>query len=201
VVRFDAPALFRGLLGGNGRIGLIVSAAAAVATFVLVVRWRLALARMSAALAVAGIIGGWALAQRPAVLPGLTVEQAAAPTATLVAVIVAVLGGAVILFPSLALLFRLVLGGRFDPGSSGRGEPAPSVMNPVGRAWASAAGGCLVVGFALLTVAAAGWAHAVGVIALLAFVAVGTFALAPTPTRDPPVVDEINRGQPESKGT
>ena len=55
-----------------------------------------------------------ALAQRPILLKGLTVQQAAASHDTLVVVVVAVLGGATILFPSLALLFRLVLQGRLD---------------------------------------------------------------------------------------
>ena len=45
----------------------------------------------------------------------------------LVAVIVAVLGGAVILFPSLVLLFRLTLGGRLGHGHE---EPAAA---PVAR--------------------------------------------------------------------
>ena len=44
----------------------------------------------------------------------LTIEQAAAPRDTLIAVIVAVLAGGAILFPSLALLFRLVLRGTLD---------------------------------------------------------------------------------------
>ena len=62
------------------------------------------------------MIAGWALAQSPVLLRGLTVRQAAAPHDTLVVVIVAVLAGAVILFPSLALLFRLVLRGQLDHG-------------------------------------------------------------------------------------
>jgi hypothetical protein len=51
---------------------------AGVATLALVSRWRFGPARVTAALAVAAIVAGWALAQRPDILPGLTVEQAAA---------------------------------------------------------------------------------------------------------------------------
>ena len=53
------------------------------------------------------VVAGWALAQWPTILPGLDVRHAAAPHDTLVAVVVAVLGGGAIVFPSLALLFRL----------------------------------------------------------------------------------------------
>jgi hypothetical protein len=38
---------------------------------------------------------------------------------------------------------------------------------------------CLIVGFGLLTVADAGWAHAVGVTALFTFIVAGFLALAP----------------------
>jgi cytochrome d ubiquinol oxidase subunit II len=95
---------------------------------------------------------------------------------------VAVLAGAVILFPSLALLFRLVLGGAFEREHVAEAAPAE------GRALlaASARGllariavGCLVMGVGFTTIADSGWAHAIGVPALLAFVAVGFPAALP----------------------
>ena len=94
-----------------------------------VARRRLEPARWSAAVAVGAIVAGWALAQQPLLLPGLTVEQAAAGDATLVALLVSIAIGAVILVPSLALLFGLVLRGRFDerpdePGSLERAAGA-----------------------------------------------------------------------------
>jgi hypothetical protein len=67
-----------------------------------------------AAVAVAAVVAGWALGQWPTILPGLDVREAAAPHDTLVAVVVAVLGGGAIVFPSLALLFRLTLAGQLD---------------------------------------------------------------------------------------
>lgn len=118
------------------------------------------------------ILVGWGLAQRPVFLPGLTVAQAAAPEPTLIAVVAAVLAGGLILAPSLALLFRLVLGGRFDPGGAQPALATPAARqttSPRGRAglllsWAVM---CLAVGVGLLSVVEIGLAHAVGVVALL----------------------------------
>src|SRR5919199_1683596 len=121
---------------------------------------------VAGALAVAGIAAGWGLAQNPVVLRGLTVEQAAAPQSTLVAVLVAVIGGGLILFPSLGLLFRLVLGGRLGAGAAGPAT-APSARGLLAASrtglLARTAAACLVVGIGMLNVAEAGWAHGVGV--------------------------------------
>jgi cytochrome d ubiquinol oxidase subunit II len=136
---------------------------------------------VSSGLAVAAVIAGWALAQQPLILPGLTIRQAAAPHDTLVAVIVAVLGGGAILFPSLGLLFRLVLGGRLGYGGSAQ-TVAPRQAAAAALAHgllARVAVALLVAGFGLLTVAEAGVAHAFGVVALLAFVVVGFAAAVP----------------------
>ena len=57
----------------------------------------------------------WALAQRPYLLPGeLTLDEAAASDATLAAVLIGLAVGALILVPSLVLLYRLVLRGTLD---------------------------------------------------------------------------------------
>ena len=61
------------------------------------------------------MIAGWAFARYPTLLPGLTVHQAAASHDTLVTLVVAVLAGGALLFPSLALLFRLTLPGALIP--------------------------------------------------------------------------------------
>ena len=105
VVHADGQPLYEGLVGGAGLAGLICSALAALVTLALVWWRRFGPARYTAALAVAAIIAGWALAQRPVLLPGLTVAAAAAPRDTLIAVVVAVLAGAILLFPSLGLCF------------------------------------------------------------------------------------------------
>jgi cytochrome d ubiquinol oxidase subunit II len=115
VLRSDARPLYDDLLSGGGLVLVIVSAAAGVATLALVWRRRYGLARVSAALAVSAVIWGWAVAQSPQLLPGaISIEDAAAPRATLVAVVVSLAIGALVLVPSLALLFRLVLRGRLD---------------------------------------------------------------------------------------
>jgi cytochrome bd ubiquinol oxidase subunit II len=183
VLRSDAPPLYHGLVGGAGRPALIVSVVAGVLAVALVWRCRFGLARYTAALAVAAIIAGWAAAQQPVLLPGLTIAQAAAPRDTLVVVVAAVLIGAVILFPSLALLFSLVLRGRFDPSAttfSARTQPARTLIGASAEGLlARAAIACVIAGIGLLTIAEAGWAHAVGVVCLLGFIVLGFLAVEP----------------------
>ena len=180
VVRYEAHSFYDGLVSGRALPAVIVSALAGLATLALVYRRRFKAARYGAALAVAAVVAGWALAQWPTILPGLDVRQAAAPHDTLVAVVVAVLGGGAIVFPSLAVLFRLTLAGRFDEGSHPLTAPASHRRPGLRQApLARTAVACVIVGFGLLTVANAGWAHAVGVIALFAFVVAGFLALVP----------------------
>ncbi|HTZ85820.1 MAG TPA: cytochrome d ubiquinol oxidase subunit II [Solirubrobacteraceae bacterium] len=184
VVHADAHFLYTRLLSGGALAAVIVSALAGAGTLALVAARRYELARYSAALAVAAVIAGWALAQQPLLLKGLTVQQAAAPHDTLVLVVVAVLGGGLILFPSLALLFRLVLGGRLDHGEEPHAAaPAagPAQLLAVSSAGllARVAGALLLTGFGTLTIAEAGWAHAIGICALLGFIVVGFFAIVP----------------------
>jgi cytochrome bd ubiquinol oxidase subunit II len=188
VLHADAHFLYARLLRGSALAAVIVSALAGLGTLALVVRRSFELARYSAALAVAAVIAGWALAQRPLLLKGLTVQQAAAPHDTLVLVVIAVLGGATILFPSLALLFRLVLRGRLDHGE-GTEQPDldTGVRSGLGTLIAASrtdllariAGAALLAGFGFLTVAEAGWAHAIGVVALFVFIGCGFLAVVP----------------------
>jgi cytochrome d ubiquinol oxidase subunit II len=186
VLHGDAHPLYHGLLQGAGIWGLVVSMVAGATTLGLVAVHRFEAARICAALAVAAILAGWALAQQPVLLPGLTVADAAAPHDTLVAVVVAVLAGGALLFPSLGLLFRLLLSGRFDPGRSSR--PDADSARPPRRQLAGAmragllgraAAACLLAGVGLLTVADARWAHALGVVALIGFITIGFLAVDP----------------------
>ncbi len=182
VLRSDAHLLYHRLVEGRGLIGLLASIIAGSATLALIWRKRYEASRYTAALAVAAIIAGWALAQSPIFLEGLTVREAAAGRDTLVAVVVAVLAGAAILFPSLVLLFRLVLGGALGGGESAAGQPtrarsllaalAPSLLPRLAIA-------CLVAGIGFITIADAAWAHAVGVLCLLAFIVVAFPAALP----------------------
>jgi cytochrome d ubiquinol oxidase subunit II len=87
---------------------VVLSVVAGLAAFVLLVRRRYAHARVASALAVTAILVGWAVAQYPYVLvPDVTIEEAARGRATLVAMLVALVSGAVILVPALVYLYVL----------------------------------------------------------------------------------------------
>jgi cytochrome d ubiquinol oxidase subunit II len=178
ILRSNAHPLYHELVAGRALPALIASILAGIAALALVYRRRFEAARYSAALAVAAIVAGWALGQWPTILPGLTVAQAAAPHDTLVAVVVAVVAGGVILFPALLLLFRLTLAGRLQ-GTEAEAPPAAhdrgglANPGPLGRV----AIACLIIGFGLLNVANAQWAHAVGVASLFAFIVTAFLAI------------------------
>ncbi len=114
VLRADAPRIWDGLTRGGGLAMVGLSAASGLTALWLVSRDRFDAARVSAALAVAAIVAGYGFAQRPEFRPGLTIQQAAAGRATLVAVVVGAAAGAVVLVPSLGLLFGLLLRGRLQ---------------------------------------------------------------------------------------
>jgi cytochrome bd ubiquinol oxidase subunit II len=182
VLHSDAHALYSDLVSGDGLAALIVSILAGLGTLVLVWRRSYEPARYSAGLAVAAIIAGWALAQNPTFLPGLTIKQAAAPHDTLVVVVVAVIVGAAILFPSLALLFRLVLGGKLGYGerTASSARPTTAILSASKPGLlARSAGASFIAGVGFLTFAEAGWAHAIGIASLFAFMILGFFAVAP----------------------
>ena len=76
-----------------------------------------------------------------------------------------------ILFPALALLFRLTLAGRFREGEDDALEQATVSGARVNvRRLARIALACLIAGFGLLNLANAQWAHAVGVVCLFGFI-------------------------------
>src|SRR5262249_7473108 len=126
------------------------------------------------------VVAGWGIAQNPLLLRDLTVSQAAASHSTLVAVIVAVVAGGIVLFPSLALLFRLVLGGRLGHGAAARHDLRPVAAAPAGSGLAPRLAIALAVaGFGLLTIADAPWAHAIGATSFLGFIVAGVAAVRP----------------------
>jgi cytochrome d ubiquinol oxidase subunit II len=178
VVDADSHGLFHSLLTGRALPAVIVSAVAGLATLALVFRRRYEPARYGAALAVAAIVAGWALARWPTILPGLTVHRAAAGHDTLVAIVVAVLAGGAILFPALGFLFKLALTGRFAAAEEER--PAAVIRGRPGvapRLLVRSAAACLIAGFGLLNVAEAPWAHAVGLVCLFAFLVLAFVAI------------------------
>ena len=175
VLHADAHPLYRGLVSGGGLVALIVSILAGVGTLVLVWTRRYERARFTAALAVAAIVAGWALAQNPRLLPGLTVKHAAAPHDTLVAVVVAILAGGALLLPALGTLFSLALGGRLGHGAAhgaGAGEPTVTRSSQARGhpAWlVRVAAALFVAGLGFTNVADASWAHVVGAACYLGF--------------------------------
>jgi cytochrome d ubiquinol oxidase subunit II len=124
VLRADAPRLFDGLTGRALPV-VIFSVLAGLAALGLLATRRYVLARTASALAVTAILVGWALAQYPYVLlPELTIEEAAAGRATLVALLVALIAGTVFLVPALVYLY--VLFQRLPAGpTSSRAESTP----------------------------------------------------------------------------
>jgi cytochrome d ubiquinol oxidase subunit II len=187
VVREDARSLFEGLTEGVGLAALLASGAAGVATLVLVARSRFEPARYTSAVAVAAIVAGWGVAQSPTFLPGLTVEEAAAESSTLVALLVGLGVGALVLVPSLFVLFRLVLAGRFDPDTRmSAAAPDRSPMDTGSRSPALTLLLIFGVGAAmLLVVATVSWLRVVA-----ALVMMGAMALAL-----PTLLSQKQRGQ------
>jgi cytochrome d ubiquinol oxidase subunit II len=124
------------------------------------------------------VLVGWVLAQRPDVLPGLSIHEAAAGRSTLVALVIATAIGAVLLVPSLAILYGLLLGGRFDvEGRDERPAAAPAPATSRARLLPVAAG-LFAVGALLTMLFEAPVTLTLGISALLAFCVCGFLVLA-----------------------
>jgi len=107
VIHHDAPFLYDGLTS-RGLPAIIVSALCGLGSLVLLMQRRPQWARVLAAGAVATIVLGWGMAQWDYVLPQtLTIAQAAAPSGTITAVLVATALAVVLLGPSFVLLYIL----------------------------------------------------------------------------------------------
>jgi cytochrome d ubiquinol oxidase subunit II len=125
VLRADAPRLFAGLTGRALPL-VIVSGLAGLASAVLLLRRRFTLARPVAGLAVAAVVWGWAAGQYPFLLqPDLTIAAAAAPRATLQAMVVCLIVGGLLLTPSLILLYALFQRSVARPASAPSGQRPP----------------------------------------------------------------------------
>ncbi len=107
VLREDAPYLFDGLKSRGAPL-VALSAICGAAALVLLIRGAVRGARVLAVVAVASVVFSWGAAQWPYLLPkSLTVSEAAAPTGTLIALLVAVALAAVTVLPGFALLYVL----------------------------------------------------------------------------------------------
>ncbi len=110
----EAPTVFRGLTGRSWSLPLhLATGAAAVTAFLMLFRGRVRAARAAAVLQTALIVAGWGASQHPwIVVPDVTLASASAPRATQVALVWALAGGGLLLFPALAVLFRVFKGER-----------------------------------------------------------------------------------------
>jgi len=107
VLYADASYLFHGLTSRALPL-VIVSALCGLGSLWMLARGAYRFARPLAIGAVAAVVVGWGVAQWPYVLPEtLKVAQAAAPTATLASVLVVFAAAAVLILPSLGLLYVL----------------------------------------------------------------------------------------------
>lgn len=118
IAYFFAPGLHTSLMTSMWTLTqqFATGAAALIAIAALWYRhWMIA--RIAAAAQATLILWGWAMAQYPAIIPGrLTIDQAAAPRATLELALWALMAGGAVLFPSLWYLFRLFKTRTSSPG-------------------------------------------------------------------------------------
>jgi cytochrome bd ubiquinol oxidase subunit II len=107
VLSNDAEYLFDGLTSRALPL-VILSAVCGAASLALLIRTNHRGARLAAVGAVAAVIVGWGVAQWDYILPeSLTVEEAAAPSGTIGAVLVATVLAVLFVFPAIAFLFVL----------------------------------------------------------------------------------------------
>ncbi len=124
VLRADSPVLFQGLTGRAAPV-VALSVVAGVAAIALLATRRYVPARAMSALAVTAILVGWAVAQYPyLLLPEVTIEEAARGRATLVAMLVALVGGTVVLVPALVYLYVLFQRSAPSPASATSVSPS-----------------------------------------------------------------------------
>ncbi|HEX6228064.1 MAG TPA: cytochrome d ubiquinol oxidase subunit II [Solirubrobacterales bacterium] len=106
-LRADARFVYDGLTS-EGLPLVILSGVCGLAVLVLLARGTRRGLRPLAALAVAAVIWGWGVAQYPYLLPtSLEISEAAAPSPTLISVFVVFGVAAVLILPSLGLLYVL----------------------------------------------------------------------------------------------
>lgn len=100
--------LFHGLVGRALPL-VVIAGVSGVLVLVMLITRRLSRMRYVAALGVAAVVWGWGVAQYPVLLPGtnITIHNVGTPEATFVSIIVLLGAVAVLVVPSLALLYHL----------------------------------------------------------------------------------------------
>ncbi|MEM7231374.1 MAG: cytochrome d ubiquinol oxidase subunit II [Planctomycetota bacterium] len=116
-VSVDVPTLWKGLVE-QAIFFVAVSLTSGVASLVCLWFSKFTLACVLSGVAVATVIWSWGVAQYPVLIPpALTVEASQAPDDVLWLMLMGMLGGAVLLVPSLFLLFRVFKSGGSDEAS------------------------------------------------------------------------------------
>lgn len=111
LILVQAPHLAQGLFSLRALPVMALGTALALLSLWAVLTRRFVLARVTAAGEVTMLLWGWALAQWPYIIyPDLTFEAAAAPDSTLTFLLATAPVGALLLIPSLALLFSVFKG-------------------------------------------------------------------------------------------
>ncbi|MGV9563830.1 cytochrome d ubiquinol oxidase subunit II [Streptomyces sp. NPDC003480] len=114
VLRTDSPRLFR-QLSTVGAPLLAVSGLCGLAALLLLRKGRTVVVRTLAATAIATVVAGWGVAQYPYMLgTHLTIQQAAAPSASLWVLAVVSCVAAGLVAPSLLMLYTLQLRRKLD---------------------------------------------------------------------------------------
>jgi cytochrome d ubiquinol oxidase subunit II len=122
VAHIHEPEVSRGLTAGFALYFQVATGIAALTAIWALWTRRWAVARIAAAAQVSLILWGWAVVQYPYVVPpSLTLRAAAAPRITLLLLLYGLIGGSVILFPSLVYLYRTftAVDGKGQPSATG----------------------------------------------------------------------------------
>jgi cytochrome bd ubiquinol oxidase subunit II len=105
VLSADAPELYTELTTGRALPFLLIAVLSGLASLLLLWRGAYVAVRLTAAVAVTGLLWGWGLGQYPELLPGVSIADAAATDAVLAASLGALGVGALLLVPSLWWLY------------------------------------------------------------------------------------------------
>ena len=126
---YDAPYIWDGMWEREGWTLVPAAVVLGLATMGAVWTRRFHIARATAIAEVAVLLMGWALAQYPYLLvPDLTFENAAATDAMLKVALITYAIGALVLIPSLVMLFRLFKGQ--NPASTGAYGSSTGELRP-----------------------------------------------------------------------
>lgn len=116
VARATSPSTFAALLRPQSLPGIAIAMALGFVVLGALLTRKFELARLATALEAVAVLAGWYASQAPYIIPGeMTAIAAAAPPETLRAFLWLTAGGAVLLVPSLVLLFRVF---KSDPEAS-----------------------------------------------------------------------------------